>query len=115
MVVGIQNFLDVDERSSTREDLVTLVEQAHSCNIRAILNVIVNHSGDNWAYTRPDGTADETDPPTGPGRATTAIPQTRRLVRQTTSTTLPGHEPGARPNAGAAPAGHHRQPQQPAA
>jgi glycosidase len=60
---GIQNFLEVDERFGTREDLVTLVEQAHARGIRVILDVIVNHSGDNWAYLRPDGTADENGPP----------------------------------------------------
>ena len=60
---GIQNFLEVDERFGTREDLVTLVEQAHARGIRVVLDVIVNHSGDNWAYLRPDGTADEHGPP----------------------------------------------------
>jgi hypothetical protein len=60
---GIQNFLDVDERFGTREDMVTLVEQAHARNILVVLDVIVNHSGNNWAHLRPDGTVDEYGPP----------------------------------------------------
>ena len=60
---GIQNFLEIDERFGTREDMITLVEQAHARDIRVVLDVIVNHSGDNWAYLRPDGTADENGPP----------------------------------------------------
>jgi glycosidase len=42
---AIQDFLDVDKRFGTREDLVDLVRLAHEKNLRVILDVIVNHSG----------------------------------------------------------------------
>ncbi|SDZ24634.1 Glycosidase [Geodermatophilus africanus] len=60
---GIQNFLNIDERFGTRGHLGELVAAAHAHRIRVILDVIVNHSGDNWAYLRPDGSADEHGPP----------------------------------------------------
>ncbi|HUE70456.1 MAG TPA: alpha-amylase family glycosyl hydrolase [Pirellulaceae bacterium] len=47
---GIQNFLDVDPRFGTREDLVDLVDAAHQAGIRIILDIIFNHSGFNWVY-----------------------------------------------------------------
>jgi glycosidase len=47
---GIQDFLDVDPRFGTRADLVELVSQAHAMKIRVILDVIFNHSGNNWFY-----------------------------------------------------------------
>jgi glycosidase len=47
---GIQNFLDVDPRFGTREDLRELVRQAHARNMFVILDIIINHTGDNWAY-----------------------------------------------------------------
>jgi glycosidase len=50
---GIQDFLDVDPRFGTREDLVELVRAAHGRGIRIVLDVIVNHSGDNWGYVSP--------------------------------------------------------------
>ena len=50
---GIQDFLDVDARFGDRQDLVDLVTAAHDRDLRVILDVIVNHSGDNWAYVPP--------------------------------------------------------------
>ncbi len=47
---AIQDFLEVDPRFGTKEDLVNLVEEAHNKNIRIILDVIFNHSGHNWIY-----------------------------------------------------------------
>lgn len=47
---GIQNFLDVDPRFGTREDLRELVRQAHARDMFVILDIIINHTGDNWAY-----------------------------------------------------------------
>lgn len=47
---GIQNFLDVDPRFGTRDDLVALVQTAHRHGIRVVLDVILNHSGDVFAY-----------------------------------------------------------------
>ncbi len=47
---GIQDFLDVDPRFGSRNDLVELVAQAHSKGMRIILDIIFNHSGENWTY-----------------------------------------------------------------
>ncbi len=47
---GIQDFLDVDPRLGTRQDLVELVEKAHGMGLRIIMDTIFNHSGANWLY-----------------------------------------------------------------
>jgi len=50
---GIQDFLDVDPRFGTRQDLVDLVTAAHCEGLHVILDIVFNHSGSNWLY-RPD-------------------------------------------------------------
>ena len=47
---GIQNFLDVDPRFGSREDLKDMVRTAHEHGIRVILDIILNHTGDVFAY-----------------------------------------------------------------
>ena len=47
---GVQDFLDVDPRFGTRQDLVDLVAAAHAQGIRILLDIIFNHSGHNWDY-----------------------------------------------------------------
>ena len=47
---GVQDFLDVDPRVGTRDDLVELVGAAHDNGIRIILDIIFNHTGANWVY-----------------------------------------------------------------
>jgi glycosidase len=47
---GIQNFLDVDPHFGTRQDLRRLVRTAHRHGIYVILDIILNHSGDVFAY-----------------------------------------------------------------
>ena len=47
---GIQDFLDVDPRFGTRAELVTLVREAHDRGMRVLLDIIFNHSGENWVY-----------------------------------------------------------------
>jgi len=47
---GIQDFLEVDPRFGTVQDLQELVRQAHAMGIYVILDIIINHTGDNWAY-----------------------------------------------------------------
>lgn len=47
---AIQNYLDIDRRFGTKQDLVDLVEEAHRREMRVILDVVANHSGDNWYY-----------------------------------------------------------------
>jgi glycosidase len=47
---GIQNFLDVDPHFGTRQELKDLVSAAHDAGIRVILDIILNHAGDVFAY-----------------------------------------------------------------
>jgi len=47
---GIQNFLDVDPRFGTRQDLRDLVDAAHRRGMYVLLDVIYNHTGNNWFY-----------------------------------------------------------------
>lgn len=47
---GIQNFLDVDPHFGTREELKDFVTEAHQLGIRVILDIILNHAGDVFAY-----------------------------------------------------------------
>jgi glycosidase len=47
---AIQHFLDVDPRFGTRQDLRALVDAAHEQGIYVVLDVIYNHTGENWFY-----------------------------------------------------------------
>ncbi|HTF97141.1 MAG TPA: alpha-amylase family glycosyl hydrolase [Cellvibrio sp.] len=47
---GIQDFLDVDPHFGDRQALVELVSLAHARGMRIILDIIFNHSGENWTY-----------------------------------------------------------------
>ena len=54
---NINNYLGIDPHFGTKQDLVDLVEAAHNYQkdgqpypIRIILDVVINHSGDNWYY-----------------------------------------------------------------
>jgi alpha-amylase len=54
---NINNYLSVDPHFGTEQDLVDLVQAAHNFRksgapfpIRIILDVVINHSGDNWEY-----------------------------------------------------------------
>ena len=48
---AIQDYLEVEPRLGTRQDLQELVETAHTkFGIRVILDTILNHSGDVFAY-----------------------------------------------------------------
>lgn len=48
---AIINFLNVDPRFGTNDDLKNLVKQAHKLGIRVIFDVIINHTGDTWYYS----------------------------------------------------------------
>jgi glycosidase len=56
---GIQNFLEVDPRFGTRQDLRNLVDAAHDLDMYVLLDVIYNHSGNNWFYNVGDIALDE--------------------------------------------------------
>lgn len=47
---GVQDFLDIDPRFGSREDLRTLVDTAHAHGIYVILDVILNHAGPVFDY-----------------------------------------------------------------
>ena len=54
---NINNYMDIDPHFGTRQDLIDLVDAAHNYRkngqphpIRIILDVVINHSGDNWSY-----------------------------------------------------------------
>jgi alpha-amylase len=54
---NINNYLSIDPNFGTKQDLIDLVAAAHAFRrngeawpIRVILDVVINHSGDNWAY-----------------------------------------------------------------
>jgi glycosidase len=49
---NINSYLNVDPHFGTKEDLIELVDAAHRRDppLRIILDVVINHSGDNWAY-----------------------------------------------------------------
>ncbi len=54
---NINNYLSIDPNFGTKQDLVDLVAAAHSYQkngqpypIRVVLDVVTNHSGDNWQY-----------------------------------------------------------------
>jgi len=53
----INNYLNLDTHFGTKQDLIDLVEAAHNFQkdgqpfpIKIILDVVINHSGDNWEY-----------------------------------------------------------------
>ncbi|MBD2345340.1 alpha-amylase family glycosyl hydrolase [Anabaena subtropica] len=52
---GIQNFLDIDPRFGTLQDLRDLIDAAHDRLMYVILDVIYNHSGNNWFYSDESG------------------------------------------------------------
>ena len=47
---AIQNFLKVDPRFGTEEDLVNLVATAHGVGLKVFLDAVINHTGNNWSY-----------------------------------------------------------------
>jgi glycosidase len=52
---GIQNFLEVDPRFGSRQDLRDLIDAAHDRGMYVILDVIFNHSGNNFFYRDDSG------------------------------------------------------------
>jgi glycosidase len=47
---GIQDFLQVDPRFGSLEDLRALTRAAHERGLYVILDIVVNHAGDVWSY-----------------------------------------------------------------
>ncbi len=57
---GIQNFLDIDPRFGTRQDLRDLVDAAHARGMYVVVDVIFNHSGNNFFYNDEHGSSSST-------------------------------------------------------
>ncbi len=47
---AIHDVLEVDPRLGTRKDLVALVAAAHHRGMRVLLDVVFNHTANNWVY-----------------------------------------------------------------
>jgi glycosidase len=47
---AIRNYLEVDPRFGTRDDLVRLVDEAHARGLRVFLDAVANHAGDVFHY-----------------------------------------------------------------
>lgn len=49
---NINNYIDIEPRFGTKQDLIDLARAAHARTppMRIILDVVINHSGDNWSY-----------------------------------------------------------------
>lgn len=47
---GVQDFLEIDPRFGTKEDFKKLVKEAHKEGLYVILDIIINHTGNNWGY-----------------------------------------------------------------
>ncbi len=50
---GIQDYLQVNPRFGTADDLKVLVDTAHVNGMLVLLDIVLNHTGDVWAY-KPD-------------------------------------------------------------
>ena len=51
---AIENFLNIDPRFGTKQDLADLVDAAHALDIKVFLDIVLHHSGDNWFYPNDD-------------------------------------------------------------
>lgn len=51
---GVQDFLDIDPRFGSREELKDLVATAHDHGIYVLLDIILNHSGNVFEYVAKD-------------------------------------------------------------
>lgn len=47
---AIENYLNIDKRFGTKEDLEALVDAAHSRDMRVFLDIVLHHSADTWCY-----------------------------------------------------------------
>jgi glycosidase len=47
---GVQDFLAIDPRFGTVEDLVHMVRQAHDRGLYVIMDIVIDHTGDLWTY-----------------------------------------------------------------
>lgn len=63
---GIQNFLEIDPRFGTEQDLISLVDEAHARGIYVILDIVINHAGNVFDYDLHGPVAPCQHPPSPP-------------------------------------------------
>ena len=51
---AIRNFLDTDALFGTKEELKTLVKEAHLLGLRVVLDIVINHTASTWEYAEKD-------------------------------------------------------------
>jgi glycosidase len=51
---AIQDFLEIDPRFGNRKDLVDLISAAHQRGMRILLDIVFNHTSNNWIYASGD-------------------------------------------------------------
>ena len=88
-----QNFLDVDPHFGTADDLATSCSEAHQAELRVVLDIVLNHAGDVFAYDLSDRSRyPSTDLLTRPapcGPAGTAAPTQSRAGGTPTGALIP--------------------------
>lgn len=47
---GVQDFLSIDPRFGTEDELIALIDEAHARDMYVIFDVIINHAGDVFEY-----------------------------------------------------------------
>jgi glycosidase len=47
---AIQNFLDIDPRFGTAQDMRDLIDDAHDRGMVVVLDIVIDHTGNNWFY-----------------------------------------------------------------
>jgi glycosidase len=47
---GIQDFLEIDPRFGSEQDLIELIKKAHDLGLYVILDIVINHAGNVFAY-----------------------------------------------------------------
>ncbi len=47
---AIQNFLQIDPRFGTMQELRDLIDDAHDRGMRVVLDVVIDHTANNWFY-----------------------------------------------------------------
>jgi glycosidase len=63
---GIQNFLEIDPRFGTEQQLVNLIDEAHARDLYVIFDIVINHAGNVFNYDLHGDTAPPLPPPSPP-------------------------------------------------
>jgi glycosidase len=63
---GIQNFLEIDPRFGTEQELISLIDEAHARGMYVIFDIVINHAGNVFDYDLHGSVADCQHPPSPP-------------------------------------------------